>query len=98
MKNTSSGILKNILQANANTEFGRQHQFEEINDYAEFAAKLPVSDYEDLEPYIEKQIAGEKSLFSEKLAFVETTFRVHIAAQADSLQRFPEKGFQQHGQ
>ncbi len=66
-------ILKNIIRRNRNTSFGKEHGFRSIRDYRGFINQIPVSDHEDLEPYIQKQIEGEKALFREAISFVETT-------------------------
>ena len=48
-------LLQSILSKNRDTVFGREHGFDGISSPAEYAAKVPVSDYEALRPYIERQ-------------------------------------------
>jgi hypothetical protein len=52
-------ILRNYLAGNANTDFGRHHGFEKIKNYDEFARRVPLHDYEDLKPWIERIQSGE---------------------------------------
>jgi Sterol desaturase len=56
-------LLARILRENSETTFGRQHSFQEIADYEEFARRVPVGDYEALRPFVEAQIErGENAL------------------------------------
>ncbi|MBN7809970.1 GH3 auxin-responsive promoter family protein [Algoriphagus sp. H41] len=51
-----------LIEAGKWTEFGREHGFGEIRAYADFAAKVPVFDYESFKPYIEKTMQGEQEV------------------------------------
>ena len=42
-----------------NTSFGRDHHFETIRNYDDFKKQVPVRDYEDLRPYIDRITHGE---------------------------------------
>ena len=48
-------LLRDILERNKDTTFGKAHGFGKITSYAEFCKAVPVQSYEDLRPYIEKQ-------------------------------------------
>ncbi len=52
-------LLREILRTNADTEFGRRHGFAGITTFREFQERVPISDYEDLEPYITATMRGE---------------------------------------
>lgn len=41
------------------TAFGRDHHFEQIGTYDDFKKKVPMRDYEDLRPYIDRITHGE---------------------------------------
>jgi hypothetical protein len=56
--------LRVHLRANANTAYGRKHGTHEIRDYAEFARRVPVISYSELEPWIERVKRGETNLLS----------------------------------
>ena len=72
---TQRTLLAQILAANQTTSFGRRHGFAAIGDYASFAQKVPVADFEALRPYVEAEIArSEAALTSEKpLCYVRTS-------------------------
>lgn len=52
---TQEEVLKRILLANGDTEFGRKHQFKNIDSVEQYRELVPVHDFELLRPYIEKQ-------------------------------------------
>ena len=53
---TQHRLLMQIVHANAQTTFGREHGFGAINSYEEFAARVPVSTFEELRPYVAAEI------------------------------------------
>ena len=55
-------MMQYLLKNGKNTLFGKEHQFEKISDYEEFKQHIPVVDYEQLKPYIEKILQGEKDV------------------------------------
>ncbi len=58
--------LLGILDQHASTSFGRAHSFAEVRDGGDYAAAVPVHDYEDLRPFIaEQQRTGESVLTDE---------------------------------
>jgi sterol desaturase/sphingolipid hydroxylase (fatty acid hydroxylase superfamily) len=61
-RHTQLRVLRRILAANRDTRFGREHEFAQIRSYADYAAKVPLSDYERLRSYVEAQEAGEPAL------------------------------------
>ncbi|HEU4609009.1 MAG TPA: GH3 auxin-responsive promoter family protein, partial [Chitinophagaceae bacterium] len=44
------------------TEFGKEHHFTEINDYASFRQAVPLRDYEQFRPYIDKIKEGRHNV------------------------------------
>ena len=58
--------LQRILRLQSTTAFGRAHGFAGLSDIEAFRRRVPLATYEDLEPYIARQIAGERALTSEK--------------------------------
>ena len=52
-------LLRKILQTNKDTEFGRQYGFESIREFSEYAAKVPIHQYEELRPYLDRQESGK---------------------------------------
>jgi hypothetical protein len=55
---TQRRILREKLSRNADSDFGRRHGFESIRGPEEFAARVPISTYDDLSPYIERMREG----------------------------------------
>ncbi|WP_423820276.1 GH3 auxin-responsive promoter family protein [Salinimicrobium sp. TIG7-5_MAKvit] len=59
---TQKRVFEQLLKKAADTEFGKDHGFKNISSYREYAARVPVRDYEELKPYVEKVVAGEKDI------------------------------------
>ncbi|HLP94223.1 MAG TPA: GH3 auxin-responsive promoter family protein [Saprospiraceae bacterium] len=51
--------MHRIVAQAANTAFGRDHGFSGIKTYEDFKKAVPIRDYEDLKPYIERVKNGE---------------------------------------
>ena len=56
--------LQEILQRNAETEYGRRHGFGRIRTPEEYRARVPVVEYEDIRPYVERMTAGEADVLT----------------------------------
>ncbi len=55
-------ILKRLIKKARNTRFGKDHQFNSITDHTSFAAQVPLRDYEELRPYVDMILAGDKDV------------------------------------
>ncbi|ANE49962.1 GH3 auxin-responsive promoter family protein [Flavisolibacter tropicus] len=55
-------ILKELLKVGKNTEFGKDHQFGNINSYREYTQGVPIRDYEAFKPYINKVKEGRHNV------------------------------------
>jgi hypothetical protein len=66
-KDTQNGLLKTYLGSNAQTAFGLAHDFNSIRSYKDFTKCVPMMDYEDLEPWIERIRRGEKNVLTRDL-------------------------------
>jgi hypothetical protein len=66
-------LLRQILEANAGTEFGRRHGFAAIGDFGEFQKRVPISTYEDLEPYISAEMQGRPNQLTKEPPVLFTT-------------------------
>jgi len=55
-------VFQKLLTQASATAFGKDHRFSEISSYEEFRANVPVRDYEDLKPYIERMVKGEPNV------------------------------------
>ena len=69
--NTFKKLIKNAVK----TEFGKNHDFENIKSYEQYKEKVPIRDYEELRPYIEKVVNGEKDILwpGKPLYFAKTS-------------------------
>jgi hypothetical protein len=55
-------VFEELIRVGKHTLFGKEHDFQNINTYEDFKHRVPVSEYEDLKPYIEKVKAGEENV------------------------------------
>jgi len=55
-------LMKLLVKTAKDTEFGKDHQFGKIESYNDFKANIPVRDYEQLKPYIEKIKSGRENV------------------------------------
>lgn len=59
---TQNKVFQKLISDAAATQFGKDHDFISINNYEDFVARVPVRDYEELKPYVEKVVAGEENI------------------------------------
>jgi len=55
-------LLKDLLSKARNTEFGKRYHFNEINSYEKFRERVPIQNYEDYQPDIERSRKGETNI------------------------------------
>ncbi|EOZ95961.1 putative auxin-regulated protein [Indibacter alkaliphilus LW1] len=55
-------VFDELLEFGKTTEFGKKHHFDRINSYEEFAQAVPIHDYEQMKPYIEKTMKGHQNV------------------------------------
>lgn len=55
-------ILSNLVANGKETLFGKDHGFDTIRNHDDFKKQVPIRDYEELKPYIEKVVAGEADI------------------------------------
>ncbi len=54
--------LDSLLSVAKNTVFGQDHDFAGVSSYKDFKERVPIRDYEELSPYVEKIIRGQKDV------------------------------------
>lgn len=54
--------FSNLIFDAKDTAFGRDHHFGDINSYEDFKKNVPIRDYEELRPYIERIVHGEENV------------------------------------
>jgi hypothetical protein len=55
-------ILKDLLKTVRTTDFGKDHKLQDVNLYEEFIQAVPIRDYEQFKPYIEKIKEGKHNV------------------------------------
>ncbi len=66
--------LERIIERNKSSEFGRRHNFQSIKSLEEYKEQVPLGEYNDFFPYIEKMTRGEKNiLVSEPIEYFSHT-------------------------
>ena len=55
-------LWQDLLAAGQYTEFGRQNHFSEIQSLEEYKNRIPVHEYDDLKPFIERMMKGEENV------------------------------------
>jgi hypothetical protein len=66
-------LLRQILETNAGTEFGRRHRFGDITSFQQFQEQVPISTYENLEPYITAEMQGQPNQLTKEPPVLFTT-------------------------
>jgi len=54
--------LKRLINNGKDTEWGRKYDYKSISNYNDFISRVPISDYEDLKPYINRLRKGEQNI------------------------------------
>ena len=57
-----SRLFKKLIKSGSNTQFGRDHNFDQIHNHADFVEHVPIRDYEELKPYINEILKGRKDV------------------------------------
>lgn len=53
---------KKLISQAAATEYGEKYDFKSINSYNDFKNRIPIVDYEDFKPYIDRMMMGEQNI------------------------------------
>jgi phenylacetate-coenzyme A ligase PaaK-like adenylate-forming protein len=59
---TQLKIFNQLIQKGSETKFGKDHSFKSIKNTLEFREKVPVRDYEELLPYLDKILEGDSDV------------------------------------
>jgi hypothetical protein len=62
VRETQEATLLSFVRAAEGTEYGRRYGFSTIRRYEDYAARVPVGDYDSFSPYIERMRGGEANL------------------------------------
>ncbi|MGB1269802.1 MAG: GH3 auxin-responsive promoter family protein [Flavobacteriaceae bacterium] len=72
---TQERVFQELINTAVSTEFGKDHNFESINNHDDFVKQVPVRDYEQLRSYIDKVVAGKENILwpNKPLYFAKTS-------------------------
>lgn len=72
---TQNKVFQELIRQAKNTQFGRDHHFDQIQTPADFATQVPVRDYEELKPYVDRVVKGEENILwkGKPLYFAKTS-------------------------
>lgn len=59
---TQEKVFQYLISSAKNTAFGKEHHFGKIRNYDDFKKNVPIRDYEQFKPYIERIISGESNV------------------------------------
>jgi hypothetical protein len=57
-----NAILKELIKTAKATEFGKEHRFDGLANYQDFKQAVPIRDYEQYKPYIQKLKEGKHNI------------------------------------
>ncbi|MBI2731703.1 MAG: GH3 auxin-responsive promoter family protein [Sphingobacteriales bacterium] len=55
-------IFQDLVKVGRKTDFGKDHGFDHINSYEDFKMAVPIRDYEEFKPYIQKIKEGKHNV------------------------------------
>ena len=72
---TQQKVFQKLISEARETAFGKDHNFEKINSFEDFATQVSIRDYEELKPYVERVVAGEENVLwkGKPLYFAKTS-------------------------
>jgi hypothetical protein len=60
--NAQYEVFKDLIAAGQYTEIGRKYGFEKVFSIEDFKEVVPIQEYDDLKPYVERTMQGEQNL------------------------------------
>ncbi|MCX6172872.1 MAG: GH3 auxin-responsive promoter family protein [Flavobacterium sp.] len=59
---TQRNVFQNLMASAKETQFGKDHNFSAIKNFEDFAKQVPIRDYEEMRPYMDKVVKGEENI------------------------------------
>jgi len=59
---TQQKVFQNLIASADVTQFGKDHNFSKIKSFEDFAKLVPIRDYEELRPYVDRVVNGEADI------------------------------------
>ena len=57
-------VLRDLMRINKNTEYGKKYSFSQVKSVEDYQRLVPLTDYDDYIPYIDRMVAGEKRILT----------------------------------
>ena len=72
---TQRKVFKSLVNQAKHTQFGTDHQFDQIQSFTDFSSQVPIRDYEGLKSYVDRVVSGEKNVLwpGKPLYFAKTS-------------------------
>lgn len=72
---TQQKVFEKLVSSAKATQFGIDHNFEQISSHEDFVARVPIRDYESLRPYVDRVVEGEPDILwpGKPLYFAKTS-------------------------
>jgi hypothetical protein len=72
---TQQNVFSQLIKSAQHTAFGKDHHFDKIASYEDFVKYVPIRDYEEIKPYIERVVKGESDVLwkGKPLYFAKTS-------------------------
>jgi len=64
VEEVQQAVLRRILTRNAQTEFGKAHNFSSIHSTADYQNRVPLRDFDQHQPWIERAAAGAPNILT----------------------------------
>ncbi len=63
--------FNSLIKTSQNTEWGKTYDYVSIRSYDDFASRVPIQNYEDIKPFVERIMKGENNiLWPEKIKWM----------------------------
>ncbi|WP_298117726.1 GH3 auxin-responsive promoter family protein [Flavobacterium sp.] len=72
---TQQKVFNDLIRQAKETQFGKDHNFNSIKTFEDFAKQVPIRDYEELKPYVDRVVKGEENILwkGKPLYFAKTS-------------------------
>lgn len=72
---TQQKVFQELISEAQHTQFGKDHNFDSIKAYEDFSKRVPIRDYEELRPYVDRVVKGEADILwkGKPLYFAKTS-------------------------
>jgi len=59
---TQQKVFADLIRQAKDTQFGKDHNFSKIKTFQDFSQHVPIRDYEELKPYVDRVVKGEENI------------------------------------